>query len=72
VCNVVLPILRLNDESGYVRTMQILLNKYNSARLTEDGIFGPATHKAVIAYQRDRGLDVDGIVGAQTWAQLLK
>lgn len=72
VCNVVLPILRLNDESGYVRTMQILLNKYNSARLTEDGAFGPATHRAVIAYQRDRGLDVDGIVGAQTWAQLLK
>lgn len=72
VCNVVLPILRLNDESGYVRTLQILLNKYNGARLTEDGIFGPATQRAVLAYQRDRGLDVDGIVGAQTWAQLLK
>ena len=67
-----LPILRLNNESGYVRTLQILLNKYNGARLSEDGIFGPATLAAVKAYQKSRGLEVDGIVGAKTWAQLLK
>ena len=72
VCSVNLPILRKGDESGYVRTLQILLNKYNNARLDEDGIFGNATHNAVVAYQKDRKLDVDGIVGAQTWAQLLK
>ena len=72
VCEVYLPILRMNDESGHVRTVQILLNKYFNARLTEDGIFGAQTYKAVWAYQKDRGLDVDGIVGAQTWAQLLK
>lgn len=72
VCSVNLPILRKGDESGYVRTLQILLNKYNGAGLTEDGEFGNKTYNAVIAYQRDRKLDVDGIVGAQTWAQLLK
>lgn len=71
-CNVELPILRRGDKSGYVRTAQILLNKYYDAKLTEDGIFGPATEKAVIAYQRNRGLSVDGIIGAQTWKQLLK
>lgn len=71
-CNVVLPYLRLNDYSGYVRTLQILLNKYNGARLTEDGAFGPATLAAVKAYQKSRGLDVDGVVGPATWAQLLK
>jgi hypothetical protein len=72
VCEVNLPILRLNDESGYVRTMQILLNKYNNARISEDGAFGPATLKAVKNYQKDRGLEVDGICGARTWVQLLK
>ena len=72
VCEVTLPILRLNNESGYVRTLQILLNKYNNARLAEDGAFGPATLAAVKAYQKSRGLEVDGIVGAKTWAQLLK
>lgn len=72
MCDVQVPILRHGDKSGYVRTMQVLLNAYNGADLTEDGIFGPATDRAVRAYQRSRGLDVDGIVGAQTWAQLLK
>lgn len=72
VCSVVLPLLRKGDESGYVRTLQILLNKYNNAKLTEDGVFGNGTYNAVIAYQKNRKLDVDGVVGAQTWAQLLK
>lgn len=71
-CSVILPVLRNGMESGYVRTLQILLNKYNSARLTEDGDFGPATDRAVRAYQKSRRLVVDGIVGAATWAQLLK
>ena len=32
-----------------------------------DGIFGPMTDAAVRAYQTDRGVAVDGIVGDQTW-----
>lgn len=71
-CTVNLPILRKGSENGYVKTLQILLNKYNNAHLDEDGIFGNATYNAVVAYQKDRKLDVDGIVGAQTWGQLLK
>lgn len=35
-----------------------------------DGSFGPETRKAVIAFQTDRGLLVDGIVGPQTAAAL--
>lgn len=72
VCQVSVPILRQGSRSGYVRTMQILLNAYNDAGLTVDGIFGPATDKAVRSYQHSRGLVVDGIVGAATWAQLVK
>ena len=66
-----LPVLHKGCVGGYVRTVQILLNKYNNANLAEDGGFGARTEAAVIAYQSDRGLAVDGWVGAETWAQLL-
>jgi peptidoglycan hydrolase-like protein with peptidoglycan-binding domain len=32
-----------------------------------DGIFGPRTEAAVRAYQGDRGVGVDGVVGDRTW-----
>ena len=71
-CIVELPVLKKGDNNGYVKTVQILLNKYNNARLDEDGVFGSGTYKSVLEYQKSRGLGVDGIVGAKTWAQLLK
>jgi len=36
-----------------------------------DGIFGPATEKAVMEFQRKSGIDADGIVGPQTWGKLM-
>lgn len=32
-----------------------------------DGVFGPQTEAAVRAYQSDRGVSVDGVVGDRTW-----
>lgn len=36
-----------------------------------DGVFGVITEEAVFAYQRENGLEVDGIVGPATLAKLL-
>lgn len=70
--SITLPKLKKGSHSGYVKTVQILLNKYNKAGLVEDGGFGSKTDAAVRAYQKSRGIGVDGIVGIKTWGQLLK
>ena len=72
LCTVTLPVLVKGNKSGYVKTLQILLNRYNCANLDEDGLFGPATNKAVLAYQKSRKLTIDDHVGPKTGAQLLK
>ena len=35
-----------------------------------DGIFGPRTERAVLAFQADKGLSIDGVVGNETWKAL--
>ena len=35
-----------------------------------DGLYGPRTRLAVVAFQMAHGLEVDGIVGPRTWAAL--
>ncbi len=37
-----------------------------------DGLFGPDTEVALRAFQQSRGLLVDGIVGANTWRELVE
>jgi peptidoglycan hydrolase-like protein with peptidoglycan-binding domain len=38
--------------------------------VTPDGIFGPRTRDAVIAFQEEVGLPINGRVGAITWAAI--
>lgn len=49
---------------------QRALNLIQNARLVEDGSFGPATKRAVMAFQRAVGIGADGIAGNLTrwWA----
>lgn len=66
-----LPVLR-NGSNGYdVTLVQRLLNDAGYGSLVEDGIFGVRTDAAVMMFQKDRNLIVDGIVGSQTWGALV-
>jgi peptidoglycan hydrolase-like protein with peptidoglycan-binding domain len=53
-----------------VAALQNGLKKYSTPATDPglvDGDFGPLTEAAVKAYQQDRGVSVDGIVGDMTW-----
>jgi hypothetical protein len=58
------PTVRRGDRGAHVANVQRLLG------LATDGIFGPKTEQAVRAFQQQRRLKVDGVVGPQTWAAL--
>lgn len=57
--------LRLGDEGAKVKGLQMQLVDLGYA-LPVDGDFGVQTRKAVMAFQADHGLTVDGLVGPKT------
>ncbi|MFE7278314.1 peptidoglycan-binding protein [Streptomyces sp. NPDC057623] len=63
------PTLRRGSQGEAVRKLQRLLNGHvpDLSSLAVDGDFGPATDARVREYQRRVEIDVDGIVGPQTW-----
>lgn len=60
-----------NEKTMQVKVLQILLNSKGHDCGKADGIFGANTLKAVKAFQKTNGLTVDGIVGKNTWTELL-
>lgn len=58
-------VCRLGDKNAMVKRVQRLLHLY------PDGIFGPNTEEAVIAFQKKKNLTTDGVVGLATWSSLL-
>ena len=57
-------VLKKGSKGVEVKELQKLL------KITVDGDFGPATELAVMKFQGQKGLKVDGIVGAKTWEKL--
>ena len=59
-----LVLLRVGTRGDTVRKLQEALG------IDADGKFGPATEKAVKAFQMANGLDVDGLAGPETLAKI--
>lgn len=61
------------DVNKSVKLLQSLLTSegYSCGPCGADGDFGKETDRAVRKYQLAKGLDVDGVVGQQTWNKLL-
>lgn len=64
------PILRHGSTGPFVADLQRKLNLVGGTNLATDGVFGPFTLDAVRRFQRFMRLNVDGVVGARTWAAL--
>jgi len=63
-------VLQSGSTGGEVQILQAGLNG-KGYPLVADGVFGPKTDAAVRQFQSDRNLQVDGIVGPQTWQALV-
>ena len=63
--------LRRGSRGEQVKLLQKFLNWYGN-KLTVDGDFGPATESAVLKFQIENNLTVDGIVGVKTRDKMKK
>ncbi len=66
-----IPILSFGTSGLSVRVLQRLLLA-NGYGILVDGNFGALTETAVKAFQSNRNLTVDGVVGQQTWQELTR
>lgn len=64
--------LLLNSQGQLVKNLQQKLSELGYNVGSVDGFFGPRTESAVIQFQTDKGLDIDGVVGNQTWSALFQ
>jgi peptidoglycan hydrolase-like protein with peptidoglycan-binding domain len=65
------PNVQLGDCGPFVIELQTRLNDAGFI-IPVDGVYSKKTEDAVKAFQSDRGLTVDGLVGPKTWAKLVE
>lgn len=73
-CSVVLPVLYRGMTGEAVKALQRLLLAFGydiGSKNPIDGSFGPKTEAAVCSFQRENGLDANGLVDTYTWKALL-
>ncbi|PSJ48898.1 peptidoglycan-binding domain-containing protein, partial [Pseudaminobacter soli (ex Li et al. 2025)] len=61
--------LRMGSQGAKVRELQGLLVRAGYP-VKVDGDYGPTTKKAVMAFQKARGLTIDGVAGPETMRAL--
>lgn len=64
------PLLQLGSSGASVKKLQTMLVAAGFNPGNIDGIFGPLTRSAVLAFQKNKNLVQDGIVGRKTWTAL--
>lgn len=69
----VLPELSIGARGPFVQIMQrrLIALYYGLPRYGADGELGEETEYALRAFQRDLGLEADGVCGGQSWSALL-
>ena len=72
-CNVTvtLPTLKNGSRGESVRALQSLLNGFGFNCGNVDGIIGKNTLAAIKRFQSDENIEIDGIVGIETWTRIL-
>lgn len=66
------PVLRYGATGTYVRIAQCELSLGWNGSIDRDGIFGSQTRSIVRSFQRNWGLNPDGVIGPKTWAMLYR
>ena len=67
------PTIRKGGIGNAVKALQLALvaYEYNIGKYGADGEFGSDTESAVKRFQKNSGIEVDGIVGRDTWSKLM-
>ena len=67
------PTIRKGDTGTAVKVLQLALvaYEYNIGKYGADGEFGLDTENAVKRFQKNSGIEFDGIVGENTWGKLM-
>ena len=67
----VYPTIHMGAKGDLVAQMQDLLGKWGS-NVKPNGHFNIGTRTALLKFQNEKGLEIDGVCGPETWAELLK